>query len=59
MDIKQEIDLIIREIEEIKDPNLIFAIKNILIYHKKNQQPEWWKSLTEEEKQKLTYGSRN
>ncbi|WP_029489516.1 hypothetical protein [Aquimarina agarivorans] len=59
MDIQQEIDSIIEEIKEIRDPNFILAIKNLLIYHKKMQQPEWWKSLKEEEKQELTYGSRD
>lgn len=53
MDIKNEIVTIQKEISTIKDPLLIKAIKSILVYRKKMEQPDWWNRLTEEEKQKF------
>ncbi|GGX16362.1 hypothetical protein [Aquimarina muelleri] len=53
MDVKKEIVAIQEEINTIKDPLFIKAIKNMLVYRKKMVQPEWWNTLTEEEKQKF------
>ncbi len=41
MNIEKEIEELIIEIREIKDPLFIKAIKNMLVYHKKVTQQEW------------------
>ncbi len=56
MDIEKEIEALNTEIGKIEDPVFIKAIKGMLVYHKKSRQPEWWDTLSEEEKQKLVYG---
>ena len=53
MDVKKEIKAIQEEISTIKDPLFIKVIKSILVYRKKMVQPDWWNTLTEEEKQKF------
>lgn len=53
MDVKKEIVAIQEEISTIKDPLFINTIKKILVYRKKMVQPDWWNTLTEEEKQKF------
>jgi len=53
MDVKKEIVAIQEEISTIKDPLFIKTIKSILVYRKKMAQPDWWNTLTEEEKQKF------
>ncbi len=56
MDIEKQIEELLLEIKQVKDPLFIKAIKSMLIYHKKVTQPKWWEALSEEEKQKLIYG---
>jgi len=53
MEIKKEIIAIQEEINTIKDPLFINVIKNMLVYRKKMLQPNWWSTLTEEEKRKF------
>lgn len=53
MDVDKEIEALLIEIKNIKDPIFIKAIKSMFVYHKKVTQPEWWNALTEEEKQRF------
>ena len=52
MDIKKEIIELQKELDNVKDPIFIKAIKSLLVYRKKMEQPDWWNALSESEKKR-------
>lgn len=53
MDIKKELIELQKELDNVKDPIFIKAIKSLLVYRKKMEQPDWWNALSESEKKDI------
>lgn len=56
MDIQADIHWIQSELNKIKDPNFITAIKSMLKYRESAQASDWWDEISEEEKAEIQEG---
>lgn len=57
MDIKQEIEKLKTELDQVEDARLIQAIRHLLDYAKQHpQQTDWWNQISDEEKAAINEG---
>jgi predicted transcriptional regulator len=57
MDLKQEIEKLKTELDQVEDVHLIQVIKNLLEYARQPpQQTDWWNLISDEEKAAINEG---
>jgi hypothetical protein len=52
MDLNADIKWIKSELNNVRDPDLILAFKNLLKYNK-NKNADWWDAISDEEKEEI------
>lgn len=56
MSLQTDIKWIKSELNQVRDPELIMAFKNLLKYRKNNLEKDWWDNISAEEKSEIEVG---
>jgi predicted transcriptional regulator len=56
MNIQADISWIQSELNKVKDPDIITAIKSVLKYRERTQVKDWWDEISEDEKASIEIG---
>jgi len=56
MNIQADISWIQSELNKVRDPDIITAIKSVLKYREKTQETDWWDEISDEERAEIEEG---
>lgn len=56
MDLKADINWIIRELTERNDPRLVKLLKNLIISQSEDENLDWWDEISVEEREQINAG---